>query len=188
MMATVVANQRTRRTLALLAILAASGGCISYPDGRPIGVGSPDALLHAFGFAPSPSGCRCRHAEHAGPRHMPRFDEAVVAAVDEIPLPDAPEGGEVVDGPWLDAGSDSYESCDDLPQAAPHACPHDGLSLRSIGRVPCQCFAETANFCVPAASCGPPEYPPPGRFHPVPTQPVFAPRHGGLFPLPAAAF
>ena len=45
----------------------------------------------------------------------------------------------------------------------------------SIGEGAAQVFGNIANFCVPAAAMGPAEIPPPGRFHPVPTQPVFAP-------------
>jgi hypothetical protein len=32
------------------------------------------------------------------------------------------------------------------------------------------------NFCAPEGYCGPPDMPGPGRFHPVPTRPVFSPR------------
>jgi hypothetical protein len=37
-------------------------------------------------------------------------------------------------------------------------------------------FGTVANYCVPAGAIGPPESMPPGRFHPVPTRPVFARR------------
>ena len=44
-----------------------------------------------------------------------------------------------------------------------------------VGAPACEMFGQVANFCVPAAAMGPPEVTPPGRFHPVPTDPVFAP-------------
>lgn len=37
-------------------------------------------------------------------------------------------------------------------------------------------FGTVANYCVPEGALGPPETMPPGRFHPVPTRPVFAHR------------
>jgi hypothetical protein len=37
-------------------------------------------------------------------------------------------------------------------------------------------FGTFANYCLPVAALGPPESVPPGRFHPVPTRPVFAER------------
>lgn len=37
-------------------------------------------------------------------------------------------------------------------------------------------FGTLANYCLPVAALGPPESDPPGRFHPVPTRPVFAER------------
>jgi hypothetical protein len=42
-----------------------------------------------------------------------------------------------------------------------------GMALGMVGHV--------ANFFLPAAAIGPAEVPPPGRFHPVPTRPVFYP-------------
>jgi hypothetical protein len=37
-------------------------------------------------------------------------------------------------------------------------------------------FGTIANYCLPEAALGPPDMVPPGRFHPVPTRPVFAHR------------
>jgi hypothetical protein len=42
--------------------------------------------------------------------------------------------------------------------------------------LPRDTFACAANCCTPHACPGPPDIPPPGRFHPVPTRPVFSPR------------
>ena len=38
-------------------------------------------------------------------------------------------------------------------------------------------FGTVANYCLPEVALGPPDTNPPGRFHPVPTRPVFA--HSG---------
>jgi hypothetical protein len=45
-----------------------------------------------------------------------------------------------------------------------------GTALGTVGHV--------ANFCLPPAAIGPPDGLPPGRFHPVPTRPVFYPVSG----------
>jgi hypothetical protein len=37
-------------------------------------------------------------------------------------------------------------------------------------------FGTLANYCLPVVALGPPDTVPPGRFHPVPTRPVFAQR------------
>ena len=37
-------------------------------------------------------------------------------------------------------------------------------------------FGTVANYCMPEVALGPPQLTPPGRFHPVPTRPVFAQR------------
>ena len=48
-------------------------------------------------------------------------------------------------------------------------------SAFAVGAPAFQLFGNIANFCVAPLAMGPPEIPPPGRFHPVPTTPVFAP-------------
>lgn len=40
---------------------------------------------------------------------------------------------------------------------------------------PCHKVCHVVNFCAPDGCCGPPPPPGPGRFHPVPTHPVFEP-------------
>jgi hypothetical protein len=45
-------------------------------------------------------------------------------------------------------------------------------------------FASAANFCIRPIAYAPADLPPPGRFHPVPTQPVFSPRGVAPQPLP----
>ena len=41
--------------------------------------------------------------------------------------------------------------------------------------LPCHVCRGAINFCAHNEAVGPPEIPGPGRFHPVPTHPVFAP-------------
>jgi hypothetical protein len=65
-------------------------------------------------------------------------------------------------------------------------CPHTGgflgngrstyQRLCAIGSMPRDVFARTANFCIEPVAYAPADLPPPGRFHPLPTQPVFSPR------------
>jgi hypothetical protein len=50
-------------------------------------------------------------------------------------------------------------------------------SAFSLGAPAFQLFGNVANFCIAPIAMGPPEIAPPGRFHPVPTNPVFAPVH-----------
>jgi hypothetical protein len=48
--------------------------------------------------------------------------------------------------------------------------------LRNMLALPRDQFASAANFCIAPIAYAPAEVPPPGRFHPVPTRPVFSPR------------
>jgi hypothetical protein len=66
-------------------------------------------------------------------------------------------------------------------------CGHEDITWR-IGRkclhvicLPCRICRGTLNFCAHNEAVGPPDIQAPGRFHPVPTHPVFAP-----VPEPAA--
>lgn len=190
------------RPLCVLAMLAASAGCVAYPDGRPIGA---DALARVVGLGAPADGCNCHRAgsgHHDGPSHAyggTHFgpEHAIpswVADIDDSEGGEFSEGGEVADGdefigpPDAHAGSESYATIDGDPECGDvHHGSHAGTALRSVGELPRHCFAETANFYLPAAACGPPEIPPPGRFHPVPTQPVFTPRPV-LYDTAAAGF
>lgn len=90
-------------------------------------------------------------------------------------------------------GGDFADECgqpfygDDVPDAG-EACSAPNVGLAS-GIVSTVCgsalscvgtagsaVGHVANFCVPPAGYMPLEGPPPGRFHPVPTRPVFCPR------------
>jgi hypothetical protein len=48
--------------------------------------------------------------------------------------------------------------------------------MRGLLAMPREKFASVANFCIAPIAYAPPQVLPPGRFHHVPTQPVFAPR------------
>ena len=50
-----------------------------------------------------------------------------------------------------------------------------GTMLSAIGTAGAA-VGSVANYFVPVSEIAPPDVPPPGRFHPVPTTPVFAPR------------
>src|SRR6185436_13722811 len=82
--------------------------------------------------------------------------------------------GEIVsDGTSCEGPAD----CDCVHQP----CCHEGLTWR-IGRkclhavcLPCRVCQGAVNFCAHNEAVGPPDIQGPGRFHPVPTHPVFAP-------------
>jgi hypothetical protein len=48
--------------------------------------------------------------------------------------------------------------------------------VHQVATLPRDTFSKAANGCTSNACPGPPNVPPPGRFHPVPTRPVFSPR------------
>jgi hypothetical protein len=59
------------------------------------------------------------------------------------------------------------------------ASGHDLLAATlSMGSLALGTVGQVANFFLPATAIGPSEVPPPGRFHPVPTHPVFSPASG----------
>lgn len=65
--------------------------------------------------------------------------------------------------------------------SCPDDCHHPGCN-GPFDRL-CADDFNLLNLCAPAAAPGPPTPPPPGRFFPVPTRPVFAPR-ASLDPMP----
>ena len=101
--------------------------------------------------------------------------------------------------PWPNAKSpdcgDACEPCDEVsPQCVDEASPGSksagvqlagystglmqmaaGTMLSAVGTAGAA-VGSVANFFVPVSVIAPPDVPPPGRFHPVPTTPVFAPR------------
>jgi hypothetical protein len=56
----------------------------------------------------------------------------------------------------------------------PHCGTHFAIPVPSC-HIPCSVCGRVFNCCAPDDAIGPPEIPPPGRFHPVPTHPVFQP-------------
>jgi hypothetical protein len=134
----------------MLSLLAAgAGGCVTYSDGRPVGLGAFESLTGPGGFSPSRhrghGACECQH---------------------ELPSHAEPAPLE------FHSGSD----CSLQPCGGP-TCNHPRCAnAQAALDVPRQAFAATANFCIRPIAYAPAEVPPPGRFHPVPTQPVFSPR------------
>jgi len=80
------------------------------------------------------------------------------------------------DAAWDEGSPQCSEACDgDSPGFHGGVAQAVWTPAQSLADGAAQMFGHVANFCVPAAAIGPPEIPPPGRFHPVPTNPVFAP-------------
>jgi hypothetical protein len=48
--------------------------------------------------------------------------------------------------------------------------------------MPRDVVAHAAHYCIHPIAYAPADLPPPGRFHPVPTQPVFSPRYDNVVP------
>jgi hypothetical protein len=156
----------SRRHWCLMLVLTATTvpGCILTPDGRPLGAGAAESLAHLAGF--SPAGCSCGNM-HCGEPACSFGGEA------ETWIGGAADCGPADCGP---SGGSACETCGE--ESCRLECPSATCAaLQAAGRWPCQAIAGTANFCIPAAAIGPPYIPPPGRFHPVPTRPVFAPRY-----------
>lgn len=57
--------------------------------------------------------------------------------------------------------------------------------LFTVASLPASAIGCVANGCVSSACEGPPDLPPPSRFFPVPTQPVFAPRQPDGYTIPS---
>jgi hypothetical protein len=129
-----------------------STGCIA-PHNGGYGGGT---LAHLLGFD---SGCGCGDACQCG--------ECVNGCAD---CP--PDGCDITD-----SGSACCESggcppdhgahCDAMPACQP---------MQRIAHLPGESAVCVTSCCTPNACPGPPDVPPPGRFHPVPTQPAFSPR------------
>jgi hypothetical protein len=66
------------------------------------------------------------------------------------------------------------ESCDGEIHSD-QLMPFHGVwsSAIAVSAVPMGVVGNVANFCLPVIATAPPAVPPPGRFHPVPTKPVF---------------
>jgi hypothetical protein len=90
-----------------------------------------------------------------------------------------------------DSDCDDYECDETLPDDATNAITEPSTYERLVNGAIVEpastvvmstfsfagtAFGTVANYCVPEGTIGPPETMPPGRFHPVPTRPVFARR------------
>jgi hypothetical protein len=160
----------TALSLAALGVLL-STGCVIRPDGRPYGSGAVGAFGSVLGI-----GSHAGHHGHyaAGPDEY-WADEGNVDS--EMPAEMAPPVG-------VESFSDSYDEfspvsqcaggqcgCDQCENGQCSDCDHGHCPLRG------RCRACEGGFCsrhynVPP---GPPDLPPPSRFFPVPTRPVFSP-------------
>jgi hypothetical protein len=84
-----------------------------------------------------------------------------------------------------DCGDECGESCGCESSACGDMCEGESStgevlpfysvlsSATAISAVPLAFVGNVANFCLPVTALAPPQVPPPGRFHPVPTKPVF---------------
>jgi hypothetical protein len=87
--------------------------------------------------------------------------------------------------PHSDFAASGHDQCDcgapecgDACNAEMHSVqtvPFQGVwsSAMAVSAIPMTVVGNVANFCLPVVAMAPPEVPPPGRFHPVPTRPVF---------------
>jgi hypothetical protein len=97
------------------------------------------------------------------------------------------------------AGPNCGDACEGCPPEQCETCSNCGSSScngcngivgtlfgygYTVCYVPSLCVGSVANFCGPPSCVGPPDIPPPGRFHPVPTRPAFAPRNETPFGAP----
>ena len=165
------ANRRLDTSIAacLLAGIVSFGGCMAWPDAGT-----------------------CTTCSKSLPLHMPH-----------IPL-DIPWIGDDSTSTGCGSACESVEGC----REACDDCTHDEYSndtgephfdaatvyeqvvdrmfvqtastvVMSTVSIAGTAFGTVANYCIPEGAIGPPDTTPPGRFHPVPTRPVFAPSMGG---------
>jgi hypothetical protein len=141
-----------RRSAWMLSLLAASAasGCVVYSNGRPVGLGALESLANTAGISPAAHGCGQGACE---------CQPELLSSAEPV-MPECGSGGNC-----------SRQPCGAL------TCNHSRCGTAQAALiVPRQAFASAANFCIRPIAYAPAEVPPPGRFHPVPTQPVFSPR------------
>jgi hypothetical protein len=162
-----------RLAACLLTLTVALGGCIAGPEGASWTDYTPSLPLHvplSIPFAGDECesvecGSACAHDDD----HVAECDEPVTDdAVDAITESSAYE--RVVNGVFIEPASTAVMSTFSFAGSAVGTVAMSTFSFAgsAIGTV--------ANYFVPAGVIGPPETMPPGRFHPVPTRPVFAHR------------
>jgi hypothetical protein len=151
-----------RQSLAVFAIaaLTASVGCVAPPS-----CGYGHTLAHVLGFDCDGScgcgdGCQCGNNCSCG--------DFVSDGCDGCQ-----SGGCAVN----DSGGECCESGDCEPnQCGDHGNFPACNSVKRVADLPCETLHCATSCCTPNACPGPPDVPPPGRFHPVPTRPAFSPR------------
>jgi hypothetical protein len=158
------------RFACLLALSVALGGCSIFPEGTSWSNYTPSLPLHvplSIPFADDDSGSvecgsACVQEEDDCECNEPVTDEAAITE------PSTYE--HLVNGVIIEPASTVVMSTFSFAGSAvgTAAMSTFGLAGSAIGTV--------ANYFVPAGTIGPPETMPPGRFHPVPTRPVFAHR------------
>lgn len=84
--------------------------------------------------------------------------------------------------------SDSPKACDCVHSTNIHTgiMRATGQSLKHVVTFPYRILDHTINFCAHNEAVGPPDIQAPGRFHPVPTHPVFEPFQES--PVPTGQF
>jgi hypothetical protein len=189
-------KRNVRQIAGVLALLvtATTPGCIVNSAGQHLGADFVGAFANAVGL-PSRA-CSCGSAScgeacgepFAGVRRPLQGEKGIVGSAYDLPYSSPPDQfvpphyeRVYVDPP--DAGIEfDHQPCDSPTCERPYCA-----RLRAVGALPRDAFAATANFCLRPIAYAPAEIPPPGRFHPVPTQPVFTPRYATI-PTPPANF
>jgi hypothetical protein len=155
----------------LSAACIVSSGCITGPDGRLLGTHSLGMLVDGD------NGCDCcQHHHGAGCQACDESAWPADGSADSHEEWYASEAGDGLAPLPLDAcaGGTCGSTCDDGSSGRPRRRwyePEAGIF----------------NFCVPPGVIGAPPPPPPGRFHPVPTRPVFTPRPSLALSVPYGA-
>jgi hypothetical protein len=151
-------TRRLHQSLAVVAtaVLMASVGCVAPPNG-----GFGHAFAHVLGFdcgCGCGDGCQCGNACSCG--------DCVNQGCTGCPPGSSDINGS--GGQCCESGNCESNQCGgDL-----HVCN----AVKRVTELPCDTMHCATSCCTPNACPGPPDVPPPGRFHPVPTRPAFSPR------------
>ncbi len=143
----------------LIANMVSLCGCIAYPDGASCAHGSK-SFPYDLSLNIPWVGTKRSPAECGSACEPPEGDHTTCDAL----VPDDDSANQV-------AEDHSYEQVFDSLFVQPAS-----TVVFSTVSIAGSAFGALANYCLPAAALGSPETVPPGRFHPVPTRPVFAHR------------
>jgi hypothetical protein len=154
-------------------------GCITGQDGRLLGAASFNSLVSGLSHSNS---CGCHRDEHGAPCGScgaPSWTHDRDTTCDSGRC--GPGDGEIISqSDWEHGAFDSEFG----GVEGTYGCDESrSVSARRRWYEP---EAGIFNFCVPPAAIGAPAPPPPGRFHPVPTRPVFSPRPTAVVAMPLA--